>query len=76
MITVYPQPNIEITTKNDEWWLAFDNITKKIFFSPRQLNGFTPGILTLVVADTKEELDQYITENNLIHPNFDLQSFV
>lgn len=70
MIKVYTELNTTEPTKNNEWWMAYDQITKKIIFSPRQGDGFVVSPFTLVTAFTKEELDQYIIDNNLLYPSF------
>jgi hypothetical protein len=69
MIKVYTQPNLIEPTKNNEWWIAYDQITNKIIFSPRQGEGFIVSPFILVTAPTKEELDQYIIDHDLIYPS-------
>jgi hypothetical protein len=38
---------------------------------PQQCSGYTSSHLTIVVADTKEECDQYIADNELIYSFID-----
>ena len=74
MINVYnPIENVE--TDQNDWWFVFDETSKNIIVEPQQCSGSTSGPYTMVVADTKEELDQYIVDNGLKYPDFDSQAF-
>lgn len=67
MINVYnPIENVE--TDQNDWWFVFDETSKNIIVEPQQCSGSTYGPYTMVVADTKEEIDQYIQDNGLILP--------
>jgi hypothetical protein len=65
MLNVYKWAVIE--TKQEEWIMFYDEDTKIIAMEPQQCSGSHTCAITLVVADTKEELDQYIIDNNLIN---------
>lgn len=65
MMNVYKWAVIETT--QDEWIMMYDDETKKIFVEPSQCSGSHTCAITLVVADTKEELNQYIINNDLIY---------
>jgi hypothetical protein len=57
----------EVQTTEQEWWMIYDADTKEITVGPQQCSGFTSSPLTMVVADTKEELEQYIVDNGLVY---------
>lgn len=60
--------NVEsIITNENEWWMIYDKNTNKIIVHPQQCLGGTSCPFIMVIADTKEELDQYIIDNNLIN---------
>jgi molybdopterin biosynthesis enzyme MoaB len=63
MMNVYKWAVIETT--QDEWIMMYDDETKKIIMEPLQCSGSHTCAITLVVADTKEELEQYILEHGL-----------
>jgi Fe-S-cluster-containing hydrogenase component 2 len=67
MINVYKWAVIETT--QDEWIMMYDDETKMILVEPQQCSGSHTCAITLVVADTKEELDQYIVDNGLVYKN-------
>ena len=74
MINVYKWAVIETT--QDEWIMMYDDATKIILVEPSQCSGSHTCAITLVVADTKEELEQYIVDNGLVyadHGSGDLQ---
>jgi len=66
MINVYKWAVIETT--QDQWIMMYDDETKNILLEPSQCSGSHTCAITLVVADTKEELDQYIVDNHLFFP--------
>ena len=72
MINIHTQPNNLLTTEND-WWFIFSK-DKHIVVEPLQCSGGTTSPHTMVVADTLEELEQYIIDNALVslHSNDDL----
>ena len=52
-------------TNDDQWWIIYDSLTKKILVEPQQCSGYTSSPFTIAVADSKEELEQYILDNEL-----------
>lgn len=64
---VVPTVN-EVSTNEVEWWMIYDANTNNVILPPIQCSGGTSSPYTMVIADTKEELDQYIVENGLILP--------
>ena len=66
-MSVYKDPK-NVETDQNQWWLVYEETSKNIIVEPQQCSGSTSGPLTMVVADTKEELDQFIVENGLILP--------
>ena len=54
-------------TREDSWVLVYDTVTKKVV-TINEPNLFTEcgGDLTLVEFDTKELLNQYMVDNELI----------
>jgi len=69
MIKVYIQPN-NVETTSENWWFAFDE-DNNIIINPQCCSGFTSGPLTMVVADTLEECEDYIKENNLVYNKYE-----
>ncbi len=61
----------EVCTTEQDWWMIYDATSKQIIIEPQQCSGYTSSPLTIVVADTKEECDQYIADNELLHPNYE-----
>lgn len=72
MINIHTQPNNLLTTEN-EWWFIFSE-DKHIVVEPLQCSGGTVSPHTMVIADTLEELVQYITENELISRPLELEN--
>lgn len=76
MIKLYSdqeQPDVVQSAKNvitneTEWWMIYDANTLQVIIPPQQCSGKTSSPYTMVISDTKEELDQYIQDNNLILP--------
>jgi len=62
---VIPFPD-EVHTAEEDWWIIYDADTKLIVIEPLQCSGYTSSPFTMVIADTKEELDQYIVDNKLL----------
>jgi hypothetical protein len=63
MINVYTKAVIEIN--ENQWFMLYEEESKNILIEPQQSSGFYTVVDILVVADSKEELDQYILENKL-----------
>jgi hypothetical protein len=57
-----------ISTNETEWWMIYDALTNKVIIPPLQCAGGTSSPYTMVIADTEEELNQYILDNGLILP--------
>jgi hypothetical protein len=64
---VVPNVNNIITTETD-WWAIYDANTNEIIIPPQQCGGETSSPYTMVIADTEEELNQYIADNGLTLP--------
>jgi len=62
---VIPFPD-EVHTTELDWWMIYDADTKVILIEPLQCSGYTSCPKTMVISDTKEELDQYIIDNKLL----------
>ena len=69
MTQVFQQPD-NIYTNQAQWWFVYDASSNKITIAPLQSCGYISGPLTLVIADTKEELKQYIADHGLIYPDY------
>lgn len=54
-----------ILTDENEWWMIYDADTKEIIIQPQQCLGGTSSQFTMVIADSKEELEEYILNNEL-----------
>lgn len=59
----YTKALIEVTP--DQWVMLYKQESKIITMEPQQAAGFYNAVDVLVVADTKEELEQYITDHGL-----------
>ena len=70
MITTYKWA--VITVDESSWVLLYDEESKEILMEPQQCSGTYTCACTLVVADTKEELEQYIADNELIYQSYDI----
>jgi hypothetical protein len=64
MINVYKWAVIDVT--EDQWVMLYNDETKEILVEPQKCSGSYTCANTLVVADTKEELEQYIIDNKLL----------
>jgi hypothetical protein len=53
-------------TNEDQWWMIYEAETKKIMIEPQQCSGYTSSPLTMVISDSKEELEQYIMSADFI----------
>jgi len=69
MINVYTKAVIEIT--ENQWVMLYEEESKNILIEPQQSSGFYTAVDILVVADSKEECEQFIADSNLFIPNFD-----
>ena len=67
MIHIYQQP-IDVQTTQENWWFIFDD-NKNIIIAPFQCSGYTSSPFTMIIADSKKELEHYIDDNNLIFKN-------
>ena len=65
MTTVYSKALIGVT--QDQWVMLYEEASKIITMEPQQASGTYNVVDVLVVADTKEELDQYIVDNGLVY---------
>lgn len=57
-----------VNTTETEWWMIYDANTFQVIIPPQQCSGGTSSPFTMVIAETREELEQYIQDNNLILP--------
>ena len=57
-----------ILVNETEWWMIYDAVTNKVIIPPLQCAGGASSPYTMVIADTEEELNQYIQDNGLILP--------
>lgn len=55
-----------ITVDENAWVFLYDESTKGIIMEPQQCSGTYTCASSMVVADTLEELEQYIEDNNLV----------
>jgi len=62
---VIPFPD-EVHSTEQDWWIIYDADNKIIVVEPLQCAGYTSSHLTMVIADTQEELEQYIQDHGLI----------
>ena len=59
---------IDIMTDENDWWMVQDDESKEVFAGLLQLKTRTNCIvdtLIMIIADSKEELLTYITDNGL-----------
>lgn len=57
----------DIVTDDDNWWMIYIDESKTVIEGIYQCRGITsaPNTNVMVIADTKEELLTYITDNGL-----------
>lgn len=67
-MNAYTKALIEVTP--DQWVMLYEQQSKIITMEPQQAAGFYNAVDVLVVADTHEELNQYIADNALIYPDY------
>jgi hypothetical protein len=66
---IIPFPSgIQIT--NNEWWFIYNQEMKEIASKPIQCSAIINSPLTVVVADTLQECEEYISTNELILPEY------
>lgn len=51
---------------SEQWWFIYNETTKRVIVTPRTSSGKISSPHTLVVADTQEECENYIVNNNLV----------
>lgn len=61
---ILSQPK-DVLTNEVQWWFIYNSDTGTILQEPIQCLGKTSSPYTMVVADTKDECDTFITQNNL-----------
>lgn len=69
------QSATNIITNEIEWWMIYDANTLQVIIPPQQCSGETSSPYTMAIADSLEELDQYIQDNGLILPPDPYNSF-
>lgn len=74
MIIEYKHTIVDIT--DDKWLMFYDDETNKLLTNPFQSSGSYTCANTLVVADTKQECDDYISQHKLVNPFEDSGSSV
>lgn len=65
MINIIQEPNKYHLDENIHW-IVYNSTTSFIVMGPHICTGYCFSPHTLVTGDTKEELDQYIIDNNLV----------
>ena len=68
---VEPFPNDGVFASNKEWWFIYDNETKKVFGDPIKSFSRIRSPLTIVIADTLKECEDYILTNELINLEYE-----
>ena len=58
----------EIEASETQWWFLYEEDTKELRDIPIQCSGYISSPRILILADTEEELEQYIIDNDLIVP--------
>ena len=61
---VIPQPQ-DIQTDSVQWWFIYNDSTKIVLQQPLQCSGKTSSPHVMVIADTEQECNDYIVQNNL-----------
>jgi hypothetical protein len=65
MFNIIQAPDNFYTDENT-YWLIFNPSDLNIIVAPNICPGFTISPFTMVTADTIEQLNSYITNNNLV----------
>ena len=60
----------ELQTTSNEWWFIYNLENKEIVSEIMQCSAIINSPLTVVVADTLEECEQYISTNRLSSPEY------
>jgi hypothetical protein len=60
-----------VTVEESQWAMLYDEDSKDILMEPQQCSGTYTCADTLVVADTLEECEDYIKENNLVYNKYE-----
>ena len=55
-----------VMTNETEWWMIYNANTLQVLVPPQQCAGGTSCVYTMVIADSEEELNQYIIDNKLL----------
>jgi len=63
-----------VMTNETEWWMIYNANTLQVLVPPQQCAGGTSCVYTMVITDTKQEIDQYIQDNGLILPPSEFDS--
>lgn len=65
-----PFPSDGIQTTEEEWSFIYNSETKKIMTEPMQGSMLIYSPLTLVITDSLEECQQYISNNELSYAEY------
>jgi len=64
MQVIYQPQNIQ--TNDEQWWFIYNDSTKNVLQLPLKCLGKTSSPHVMVIADTEQECENYIIQNNLI----------
>ena len=67
-VSLFPSDGIQTT--QEEWSFVYDSETKKIMTEPMQGSMLIYSPLTLVITDSLEECQQYISNNELSYAEY------
>jgi len=59
-----------LQTTSDEWWFIYNLENKEVVSKPMQCSALAYSPFTIVVADSLEECEQYISTNGLSSPEY------
>jgi hypothetical protein len=69
MINNYQQPK-DFLIPNDVWWIVYEENTKQVisYIQPPGERGYLSSPHILITTNIKEELEEYIINNDLVLP--------
>jgi hypothetical protein len=60
----------EFQTTSDEWWFIYNLENKEIISEIMQCSAIINSPFTIVIADSLQECEEYISTNELILPEY------
>jgi hypothetical protein len=65
-----------IQTSETDWWMIYDPVNLDVISSPMQCSGYASSPHNMLIADTKEEVLEFIEQEELTLEDIDRGEFV